>query len=57
MSVLNNNDKTFKKQEKDFYNLIENIFNQSWESIVVPFRALFMRVSSIKSQEKLMGQS
>ena len=33
-----------KNKKKIFYNLIENIYNQSRESIVVPFRAIFMRV-------------
>ena len=47
--------KLSKNKKNIFYNLIENIFNQSCESIVVPFCAFFMKVSSIKSQEKLMG--
>ena len=36
--------KLSKNKKKIFYNLIENIFNQSRESIVVPFPAFFMRV-------------
>ena len=36
--------KLSKNKKKIVYNLIENIFNQSRESIVVPFRAFFMRV-------------